>query len=136
MAQVATSRGRDKNRLVAEIHYHLLSIVEQSPGWVKAAEIPRKSYFLAGGDADRSVAAKGLPGRRTRVREEAPVTNRPTMRQLSEARNVKRREEMQVAIAEGLITVRQMTVQERRQADHDRARVVSARALRAARRSH
>jgi hypothetical protein len=64
------------------------------------------------------------------------VTNRPTMRQLSEARNVKRREEMHVAIAEGRITVRQMTVEERRQADHDRARVVSARALRAARRSH
>ena len=50
------------------------------------------------------------------------MTNRPTMRELSDARNIQRREEMEVAILEGRLSVRQMTSKERRQADHDRAR--------------
>jgi hypothetical protein len=49
------------------------------------------------------------------------ATNRPTMRELSEARHRKRRDEMHVAIAEGRLTVRQMTPQERKQADVHRA---------------
>lgn len=63
------------------------------------------------------------------------MTNRPTMQQLRDARNARLREEMQVAIAEGSLTVRRMTAEERRQGNHDRARHASARALRAARRS-
>ncbi|MFL5871779.1 MAG: hypothetical protein ACJ75R_11895 [Solirubrobacterales bacterium] len=47
--------------------------------------------------------------------------NRPTMRELSDARHRKRRDEMHAAIAEGRLTVRQMTPQERKQADLQRA---------------
>jgi hypothetical protein len=57
--------------------------------------------------------------------------NRPTMRQLSDARNRKRREEMQVAILEGRLTVRQMTPQERKKSDAHRATAARARAARA-----
>jgi hypothetical protein len=60
--------------------------------------------------------------------------NRPTMRQLSDARNRTRREEMQVAIAEGRLTVRQMTPQERTESDVHRAARARARAARAERR--
>jgi hypothetical protein len=58
--------------------------------------------------------------------------NRPTMRQLSDARNRKRREEMQVAIAEGRLTVRQMTPQERKKSDAHRVAGARPRAARAA----
>jgi len=64
------------------------------------------------------------------------ATNRPTMRELSEAINRRRREEMQVAIAEGRLTVRQMTPRERRQSDAHRAAGAAARAARAASRGH
>ena len=60
--------------------------------------------------------------------------NRPTMRQLSDARNRTRREEMQVAIAEGRLTVRQMTRQERKESDAHRVAGARARAARAERR--
>jgi hypothetical protein len=63
------------------------------------------------------------------------MANRPTMRQLSDARNHKLREEMQVAIAEGRLTVRQMTPQERKKADAQRAAGAPARDARAASRS-
>jgi hypothetical protein len=55
------------------------------------------------------------------------ATNRPTMHQLREARHEKRRDEMRVAIAEGRLTVRQMTPQERKQADMHRAARAKAR---------
>jgi len=61
-------------------------------------------------------------------------TNRPTMRQLSDARNLKLREEMQEAIDEGRLTVRQMTPRERKEADVHRVAAVAARAARATRR--
>jgi hypothetical protein len=57
------------------------------------------------------------------------------MRQQRDARNSKRREEMGLAIAEGRLTVRQMTPRERKQADRDRARGNRARAVRAAARA-
>ena len=57
------------------------------------------------------------------------------MRQLSDARNSKRREEMGLAIAEGRLIVRQMTPRERKQADRDRAAGDRARVVRAAGRS-
>jgi len=60
--------------------------------------------------------------------------NRPTMRQLSAARNRERREQMQVAIAEGRLTVRQMTADERQKSDAHRAAGAPARAARAANR--
>lgn len=63
------------------------------------------------------------------------AARRPTMRELRNARNSRRREEMELAITEGRLTVRQMTPAERRQADRDRARVARARAGREARRS-
>lgn len=63
------------------------------------------------------------------------AASRPTMRQLSDARNTQRREEMQVAIAEGRLTVRQMTPKERRQADRARASGAPARAAHAATRA-
>jgi hypothetical protein len=58
--------------------------------------------------------------------------NRPTMRQLSDAINRTRREEMQVAIAEGRLTVRQMTPQERKESDAHRVAGARARAARVA----
>jgi hypothetical protein len=60
------------------------------------------------------------------------AANRPTMRQLSDARSSKRREEIQVAIAEGRLTVRQMTPQERKESDAHRAAHAETRAARAA----
>jgi hypothetical protein len=68
-------------------------------------------------------------------RQSKPI-NRPTLRQLSDARNRERREEMQVAIAEGRLTVRQMTPQERKRSDAHRAAGAAARAARAARRGY
>jgi hypothetical protein len=62
------------------------------------------------------------------------VGNRQTMRQLNEAKNEKRRAEMKVAIAEGWLTVRQMTPKERKESDAHRAAGAPARAARAARR--
>jgi hypothetical protein len=49
------------------------------------------------------------------------ATNRPTLRQLRDAQTREAREEVQVAIAEGRLTVRQMTPRERKQADIHRA---------------
>jgi hypothetical protein len=49
------------------------------------------------------------------------ATNRPTLKQLRDARNREAREEVQMAIAEGRMTVRQMTPRERKQADIHRA---------------
>ncbi len=45
------------------------------------------------------------------------TTTRPTMRQLSAERSKQAREAMEVAIAEGRLTVRQMTAAERREAN-------------------
>ena len=50
------------------------------------------------------------------------AANRPTMRQLTEEKNRKLRAEMQEAIAEGRLTVRQMTPRERKESDARRAR--------------
>ncbi len=58
------------------------------------------------------------------------ATTRPTMRELSDQRNRQARAEAQAAIAEGRVTVRQMTAAERREANAHRA----AHAERAARR--
>ena len=60
------------------------------------------------------------------------AATRPTMRQLSEAKNVVRREEMRVAIAEGRLKVRQMTKKERKASDAHRAAHAEMRAVRAA----
>jgi hypothetical protein len=73
--------------------------------------------------------------RRKRSAQEAPVANRPTIRELNDARNAKLREEMEVAIADGRLTVRRMTPRERERADLDRARGAPGRALRAAKNS-
>lgn len=56
---------------------------------------------------------------------------RPTMRQLNDARNSQRRGEMELAIAEGRLRVRQMTPKERQVSDaqrsaHNQARVAGA----------
>ena len=61
--------------------------------------------------------------------------NRPTMRQLRDAKHRKQREEMQVAIAEGRLTVRQMTAEERKESDLNRAAKTELRAGRAASRA-
>ena len=42
------------------------------------------------------------------------AANRPTTRELSDARDAQRRADMQVAIEEGTLTVRQMTPLERK----------------------
>lgn len=47
--------------------------------------------------------------------------NRPTMRQLSDVRKREQLHEMQVAILEGRLTVRQMTPTERKESDARRA---------------
>jgi hypothetical protein len=57
-------------------------------------------------------------------------TMRPTMRQLKDAKSAKQRGEMELAIAEGRLTVRQMTPKERKQADRDRAGAQRVRAAR------
>lgn len=49
------------------------------------------------------------------------ANNRPTMRQLSDARKREQLHEMQVAILEGRLTVRQMTPTERKESDARRA---------------
>ena len=56
--------------------------------------------------------------------------NRPTMRELAEAKNSERRQAMQAAIADGRLKVRQMTARERREADARRAEFADARAVR------
>lgn len=58
--------------------------------------------------------------------------NRPTMRELAEAKHSDRLEEMQAAVAEGRLTVRQMTPRERKESDAQRAAGAEARAERAA----
>lgn len=63
------------------------------------------------------------------------AANRPTMRELNDEKNRKRREEMDVAIAEGRLTVRQMTPRERRESDAHHEAGAEARAQRAATRS-
>jgi hypothetical protein len=45
------------------------------------------------------------------------VATRPTMHQVAEIRRAERREEYRIAVAQGRVTVRQMTVAERKQAD-------------------
>lgn len=62
------------------------------------------------------------------------AVNRPTMRQLNEEKHKAQRAEMQVAIAEGRLTVRQMTPSERRESDAHRAAGAAARSERAKRR--
>ncbi len=59
------------------------------------------------------------------------ANKRPTTRELAEARKQERLAEMEVAIRDGRLTVRQMTPGERKQADAARATVVRARAARA-----
>jgi hypothetical protein len=62
------------------------------------------------------------------------ATNRRTIRQLNDEKNVQLREEMQEAIREGRLTVRQMTPQERKQSDAHRVASDRTRAARAKRR--
>ncbi len=45
------------------------------------------------------------------------VAKRPTMRQLNDTKKAQRREETRIAIAEGRVTVRQMTAAEHKAAD-------------------
>jgi hypothetical protein len=61
-------------------------------------------------------------------------TNRQTIRQLNAAKTMKLREEMQEAIREGRLTVRQMTPQERKRSDAHRAAADRKRPARAKRR--
>jgi hypothetical protein len=56
--------------------------------------------------------------------------DRPTMRQLREQKIREGRAEMKVAIAEGRLTVRQMSPQERKVADRQRAAGAKRRAAR------
>jgi hypothetical protein len=58
------------------------------------------------------------------------ANNRPTTRELAEARKQERLAEMDEAIRDGRLTVRQMTPGERKQADADREVFVQARAAR------
>ncbi len=58
------------------------------------------------------------------------AAKRRTLRELNDARNSKRHEEMELAIAEGRLTVRQMTPTELAQAKLDRASGDDARAAR------
>jgi hypothetical protein len=62
------------------------------------------------------------------------AASRPTMRQLKTAITAERRAEMQVAIAEGRLTVRQMTPEEHREAHVRRAAHAKRRSARSARR--
>jgi hypothetical protein len=57
-----------------------------------------------------------------------PATTRPTMRELQEERRREKRAELEVAIAENRLVVRQMTAAERREADSRRAVLAEARA--------
>jgi hypothetical protein len=63
------------------------------------------------------------------------AAKRPTMRQLNDARTAELREEMQAAIADGRLTVRQMTPKERKESDAHRATQDAGRATRAAARA-
>lgn len=56
------------------------------------------------------------------------AANRPTGRELSDARDAQRRADMQVAIEEGTLTVRQMTPLERKDSHALRAAGAEARA--------
>ncbi len=56
------------------------------------------------------------------------AANRPTARELSDERNALRRADMQVAIEEGTLTVRQMTPLERKDSAALRAAGAEARA--------
>jgi hypothetical protein len=56
------------------------------------------------------------------------AANRPTPHELSEARKAQRRADMQVAIEEGTLTVRQMTPLERKDSHALRAAGAEARA--------
>lgn len=60
---------------------------------------------------------------------------RPTTRELAEAKQVVKREAMEAAIADGRLTVRQMTPSERKAGDARRAEVAEERAARKATRS-
>ena len=60
---------------------------------------------------------------------------RPTTRELAEAKQAGKREAMHAAIAEGKLTVRQMTPSERKAGDARRAEVAAERAARKATRS-
>ena len=62
------------------------------------------------------------------------IATRPTIRERNDERNRQKRAEMETAIAENRLTVRQMTAAERREADSRRAVFAEARATRAARR--
>ena len=53
--------------------------------------------------------------------------NRPTMRELAEAKTSEKRKAMQAAIADGRLTVRQMTPRERKESDARRAAFAEAR---------
>jgi hypothetical protein len=55
------------------------------------------------------------------------AANRPTARELSDAKSAQRRADMQVAIEEGTLTVRQMTPLERKDAQALRAAGAAAR---------
>jgi hypothetical protein len=63
-----------------------------------------------------------------RAEEAAMAANRPTTRELSDARTAQRRADMQVAIEEGTLTVRQMTPLERKDSHALRAAGAEARA--------
>jgi len=62
-----------------------------------------------------------------------PAT-RPTMRELNDERRRQKRADLETAISENRLIVRQMTAAERREADSRRAVFAEARATRAARR--
>jgi hypothetical protein len=63
-----------------------------------------------------------------RAEEAAMAANRPTTRELSDARTAQRRADMQLAIEEGTLTVRQMTPLERKDSHALRAAGAEARA--------
>jgi hypothetical protein len=56
------------------------------------------------------------------------AANRPTTRELSDARHAQRRADMQIAIEEGTLTVRRMTPLERKDSQALRAAGAEARA--------
>ena len=62
--------------------------------------------------------------------DEGGMANRPTMRELAEEKTRHQRAEMQEAIDDGRLTVRQMTPQERKAADASRAAGAAGRAAR------
>jgi hypothetical protein len=62
------------------------------------------------------------------------IATRPTIRERNDERRRQKRAEMETAIAENRLTVRQMTAAERREADVRRAVFAEAREARAARR--